>query len=390
MGKLRVAFTLIGGKSWTGGYNYLLNLVRALDNYKAEYIEPIMFFGDDVDEDEMKPFSALSGVKVVRSTVFDQQHANMRLIRALVFGKDNAVQRVFSENRVDCVFEAAQFHGWRSGYPSVAWIPDFQHRCLSGMFNPIAYWKRELGFRAQIYSGRTVMLSSEDSSKVCEKLYHSVAGRIHTVPFAVPMPSNIDAAMARSTADRYGLPARYYILPNQFWRHKNHMLVIDALDSLKKDGHTDIVVATTGHTEDPRHPDYFSTLQSKITEYSLESQFRVLGRIPYQDLLPLVFASEALINPSLFEGWSTTVEEAKALGVPMILSDIDVHIEQTAGNARYFDRYSARALTEALLDSPKRMISSIEQLSATNEKRMAVFADKFVSTIRHAIHSQTS
>ena len=47
------------------------------------------------------------------------------------------------------------------------------------------------------------------------------------------------------------------------------------------------------------------------------------------------FAS-ALINPSRSEGWSTTVEEAKSFGVPMILSDIDVHREQTGGTARYF------------------------------------------------------
>jgi glycosyltransferase involved in cell wall biosynthesis len=387
MGKLRVAFTLIGGKSWTGGYNYLLNLVRALDTYMAQSVEPIIFFSDDVDVDEMSPFLDVSGAEVVKSPVFDQQHASRRLIHALVFGRDNAVQRVFRDYRIDCVFEAAQFHGWRSGFPSVAWIPDFQHKCLPGMFGPLAYWKREIGFRAQIGSRRTIMLSSEDSRAVCEKLYRSVAGRIYTVPFAVPMPSNIDEAMARFTADRYGLPESYYILPNQFWRHKNHMLVIDALASLKQKGHTGIVIAATGHTVDPRHPDYFSTLQSRIAEYSLESQFRILGKIPYADLLPLVFSSEALINSSLFEGWSTTVEEAKALGVPMILSDLDVHIEQTEGDARYFDRFSVKALEEALLSPPEKKIFSIEKLSLANEKRMEIFADKFVKTVQHAIQS---
>lgn len=388
MAKLRVAFTLIGGKSWAGGYNYLLNLFRALDDYMAQSIEPIIFFGDDFDVDEISPFLDLSGAKVVKSSVFNRQYASKRLIYALVFGRDNAVQRVFRDNRIDCIFEAAQFHGWRSEFPSVAWIPDFQHKCLPGMFGPLAYWKREIGFRAQIASKRTIMLSSEDSKAVCEELYRPAAGRIYTVPFAVPIPSNIDAAMARSTADKYGLPKRYYILPNQFWLHKNHMLVIDALASLKQKGNMDIVVAATGLTVDFRHPKYFSILQAKIAECSLESQFRILGKIPYADLIQLVFASEALINPSLFEGWSTTVEEAKALGVPMILSDIDVHFEQTCGDARYFKRHSESALVAALIDPPKRKISGIEQLTSINEQRRAIFADKIVKTIRYAIQSK--
>ena len=46
-------------------------------------------------------------------------------------------------------------------------------------------------------------------------------------------------------------------------------------------------------------------------------------------------ASVALLNPSHFEGWSTTVEEARALGVPMLLSDLDVHLEQAQGIARF-------------------------------------------------------
>ena len=50
----------------------------------------------------------------------------------------------------------------------------------------------------------------------------------------------------------------------------------------------------------------------------------------------LMRTSMALINPSRFKGWSTTVEEAKSFGVPLILSDIDVHREQTDGTARYF------------------------------------------------------
>ncbi len=48
-------------------------------------------------------------------------------------------------------------------------------------------------------------------------------------------------------------------------------------------------------------------------------------------MLVLLAHAVAVINPSRFEGWSSSVEEAKALGKPLIVSDIPVHREQVAG-----------------------------------------------------------
>lgn len=49
----------------------------------------------------------------------------------------------------------------------------------------------------------------------------------------------------------------------------------------------------------------------------VDSNFRHLGLIPYNDVFALNAACDALMNPSKFEGWSTPVEEAKALGTPL-------------------------------------------------------------------------
>ena len=56
----------------------------------------------------------------------------------------------------------------------------------------------------------------------------------------------------------------------------------------------------------------------------------------------------ALINPSLSEGWSTTVEEGKSLGVPMLLSDLRVHREQAGDRAYYFDPEAAGQLASLM------------------------------------------
>jgi glycosyltransferase involved in cell wall biosynthesis len=58
--------------------------------------------------------------------------------------------------------------------------------------------------------------------------------------------------------------------------------------------------------------------------------------------------SIAVLQPSLFEGWSTVVEDARVVGRPVILSDIAVHREQNPPGARFFAGESAVALAREL------------------------------------------
>lgn len=381
---IRVAFTLIGGKNWIGGYNYLLNLVRALSVYRPDAITPVLFFGEDIVPADAVPFEQIAGVEVVRHAAFDEMRKKSALIRSMVFGRDKMVQSLFNKLRIDVVFECAQFNGWRLEQPAIAWIPDFQHRALPHLFTKSAYLKREIGLRAQVISGRTIMLSSEDSRKDCERFYPSAVGRTQVVSFAVPATPRSSTVESKEVTDKYELPAKYFFMPNQFWQHKNHLLVAEALSLLKARGRDDVVVVTTGRTSDPRLPQYFSNLQTLIAERGIEKQFRILGLVPYGDLAPLMQASEALVNPSLFEGWSTTVEEAKAAGVPMLLSDLDVHREQAQGLAQFFDRYSASSLAEALIGDFFKDTTSDECLASAAQIRMKNFADTFVLLVQTA------
>lgn len=70
--------------------------------------------------------------------------------------------------------------------------------------------------------------------------------------------------------------------------------------------------------------------------------------IPYQDMASLMYHSVAVINPSFFEGWSTTVEEVKSYGKKIILSDIEVHREQNPKHAIYFSPENAGELADIL------------------------------------------
>jgi glycosyltransferase involved in cell wall biosynthesis len=380
---LRVAFTNIPRRLWAGGHNYQNNLFRALNRYRPGAVLPVVFAGMSDDSAEVAALSRIPGVEVVQSPVFDRRRSG--LVAALVFGLDRAAANQFQAKHIDLVFESARFFGWRLPFPVVAWFPDFQHRKLPQFFSPVARWRRDLGFRAQIASDRYIMLSSESALRDFRRFYPSPTNDISVVRFATqPAPGLLTANISVVLA-QYNLPRRYFYLPNQFWRHKNHRIVVDALTILTQRG-VDVVVAVSGSSEDPREPDYFNDLMQKIKCRGLEANFRYLGMIPLDHVYALLRASMALINPSQFEGWSTTVEEAKSFNVPMILSNIDVHREQTNGEALYFGVDDPKALADHLLNVSQLAEQPVVRgLQPNLDERVRVFAADFVRVIQSAV-----
>ena len=380
---IRVAFTMIPRGIWAGGYNYQINLFAALNRYRLGEITPVVFAGEQADAADLDAFGRIPGVETVKSAAFDRRRSG--LAAALSLGLDYAAVTEFRKRKVDVVFESARFFGWRLPYPAVAWFPDFQHQRLPQLFSPAAQRQREFGFRVQIASSRTIMLSSESALRDCQRFYPGLADRTCVVRFASQPSPELLTANPVDVIGQYELPSNYYYLPNQFWRHKNHQVVVDALKILAKRG-DDVVLAASGSKHDAREPEYFDTVMRQVVECGLEKNFRYLGMVPLPHVYALLRAATALINPSRFEGWSTTVEEAKSFGVPMILSNIDVHREQTGGGASYFDINDPSSLADLLaLGSRKPQPASIRDLLPNVGTRVAAFASDFVGTVRRAM-----
>ena len=96
---------------------------------------------------------------------------------------------------------------------------------------------------------------------------------------------------------------------------------------------------------------HVDALEAFIAGNSLERNLLILGLIPYEDVLFMMRNCVAVINPSRFEGWSSTVEEAKSLGKRILLSNISVHREQSPENARYFDPDDVAGLCSHIVEA---------------------------------------
>lgn len=387
----RVGFTLIGGKKWTGGYNYLINLFTILSLEMPDSLFPFLFVGNDVSEADLLPFLRIPGCAVIRDPAFNSDRRSGVLLRSVFLGLDPVINRALQKAKIDVVFESGIFLGWRFKLPTIAWIPDLQHRFLPHLFGKISWVRRELGFRLQIWSDRIIMCSSQDTLENIERIYPSAKDRVSAVRFAIKSHKLVSKEIARAVADRHGFPVQYFFMPNQFWAHKNHRLVLDALKILSNRGISCVIVAS-GQQSDPRDEHYAPSLLADIQNAGLQKTFLTPGLLPYDDLPFLMQASDALINPSLFEGWSTTVEEAKAASIPMILSDIPVHREQAGKEAIYFNPNSPEALADALMNfsllgKNKKMQRDISGGAAA--KRSREFAYDFFNIVERAIRNNS-
>ena len=310
------------------------------------------------------------------------------VVGALLLGRNAAMQSLCECSGCDVVFEAADYLGWRFSRPCLAWVPDFQDRHLPQLFSSWGRHRRSFGLRLQLLTGRTVLLSSEDAQNDCEKFYPRSKQRTAVARFAVQpalQPGENDPALVSVLH----LPPRFFYLPNQYWLHKNHARVIDAMGLLRDRG-VAAVVASSGNPKDPRHAGYFAELQSKVTAQGLDANFLFLGNVSAREVAVLMRSAIAVLNPSLCEGWSTTVEEAKSIGARLILSDLKVHREQTLSQAEFFDPRDSESIATTLervwLEDAIQPSLERQQAAAVHaQNRIREFAFQFARACDNAI-----
>jgi len=388
---IRVAIPILDATRWTGGFNYLCNLLEALKEYAPGQIEPFLYAmrpGDLKSADQLSARSAGAPIVISQS---DSRSQNWRAaFDTIVLQRHHSLERELRRARIDLVFQHSAWFGTRFGLPTLVWIPDFQHRYLPQLFTRPAYIKRELGYRALCHSATLIMLSSETVRQDCEKFYPDSRRKTAVTRFAVRAAPIAEDAELSELRQRYSLPERFFYLPNQFWKHKNHLLVTEAMARLRDQG-CEFTVIASGSMNDGRDKSYPESVVQQVKTRGLEGMVRFLGFIPREDIPRLMQASIAVINPSLFEGWSTVVEEAKALAVPLILSDLTVHREQAPAGALYFDPADADALAAAMrqtwngpLPSKLRKLKAAEAMAAYEGARKG-FADCFALACQEAL-----
>ncbi len=339
---IRVGFVLdLDYNGWVGGLNYYRNLFKAIELMDDRKIKPIIFTGKKVN---LGTFNEFPEVEIIQSSLFDSfKMVRFAFRRALA--SDLLLERLLKKHNIDLLSHYG-YLGAKAKIPTIGWIPDFQHRHFPEFFSQEEIEERNRHFGRMCSLCSYIILSSFDAKNDLESFYRSCSksGVLHFVDSST---STINATKLEVLKKNYNFSGDYFYIPNQFWKHKNHSVVVEALKILRS-RKQNVLVLATGPTSDHRNKDYFNSFEESLKQSNLQDYFRILGFVPYSDIIGFMENTISLINPSLFEGWSTTVEEAKSLGKRIILSDIPVHREQAPKGGVFFNPKNPEELAEAM------------------------------------------
>lgn len=327
--RLQLSIEIMEDANWLGGSIYIDNLLAALSVLPVESCPGVRLRLLSSPTSHLA--KRLSGYPVVGEASWSNIAGNLitgarRIHRALV-RRLPWIGRLSSAPHNELffpTFDVAQ--QWRK---NLYWIPDFQPHHLPDLFEPQELSLRIKSFGDIANQNGIVLLSSNAALDDFKRFYPDATVEPRVWSFCSSIePGSVESC--QEVVSRYALPEKFLYIANQFWRHKDHATAFEALQILRDKG-MEVPLVCTGLQNDRRDPTYFETLKSELARHGLQRQVHFLGLVPREDQIQFFRAAVAVVQPSRFEGWSTVIEDAKALGRPIIASDIAVHKEQLAG-----------------------------------------------------------
>jgi glycosyltransferase involved in cell wall biosynthesis len=142
---------------------------------------------------------------------------------------------------------------------------------------------------------------------------------------------------------RLKLPERFVFFPAQFWRHKNHLRLIEAF-RLVVSSEPDLRLVLTGNRGEEYEP-----VMSRIASTGLTPNITHLGYVEQKDLQAIYQLALALVMPSLYESVSIPIFEAFQLGTPVVAANVLSLPDQVGDAGLLFDPLSSDAMARSIL-----------------------------------------
>ena len=297
-------------------------------------------------------------------------------IQSLIVRKNLFVDDILQKYPLDAVYPLQDFPvKTNTEAKLIFWRPDFQHKHYPEFFSRKVILGRHVRMKSMMRNSSNLVLSSNDAYEDLKKFY-SVPEKLNiNIYHFVSIIGDLQHVDIHELLVKYSLPTSYFLVSNQFHKHKNHKVVFEAVAQLKKAG-VRINLAITGRFPDASDSPYMTELHHILEENQLQDQIIMLGIIPRNDQLQLMRHSQAVVQPSLFEGWSTVIEDARSLQVPVIASNLNVNIEQLGETGTYFNPHNVEELVEILRNYPMRDLK--QKLYADYEVRVKEGAKELI------------
>ncbi|MFB0498229.1 glycosyltransferase involved in cell wall biosynthesis [Mucilaginibacter sp. OAE612] len=375
----RIGLSYTYNENWIGGTYYIENLVNALNALNDEEKPHIVLLTDSY-ESFWTAQQKFNYPYISFQLGSGEANKGFQLLNRITNRLFKI--RLFSQKikALDAVFPYYKSEQQSAAKKKIYWVADFQEHFAPEFFSEDDIASRLQNQQEIQASAGHLIVSSNTALGHFKSIFPKHTVKVSVLPFAVAHPSYQDINI-KLLLEKYRLPARYFICPNQFWKHKNQLVVLKSVKELKTEG-IEITVAFTGNTNDYRNPHYFTEMKAFVEDNNIGNNVKFLGFIDRRDQLQLMNNAIAIIQPSLFEGWSTVVEDAKLMNKFLLVSDIEIHREQLVNSsACFFNPHNVNQLAQLLQQSSEHQTPPPLFESNTYHESVKKFGRTFLQII---------
>ena len=343
--KKRIGIYFMSGANWLGGVYYLINLVNSFNylSFNEDDAPHFVVFYCNASEGFIKLFK-YPNIEFVKLQEFDEKKT---FLKSILLRKNLFLTQKIKEQNIDGLYPFNNFpSATKSNIKLISWYPDLQHKFYPEYFTSFNLWQREYRLKCLLKNSKNLVVSSHTVKSHFDKFYDLKRLNVKVLQF-VSLTEGMKQVDKMDLLKKYNIREPYFMVSNQFYKHKDHYTVLKAIDILKREGKV-FQVVLTGKMQDYRDPKHISELKAFIQNKNLAGSIRLLGVIPRDEQLSLMKFASSVIQPSLFEGWSTVVEDVKSLNASIIASDIEIHKEQLTTNGLLFEASNANSLAEKM------------------------------------------
>lgn len=296
-------------------------------------------------------------------------HAAYMVSGLLKRGGTRRVLKQLGADLLFCPFTAPTFFDRR--IPTVCTIYDLQFAAYPQFFEPEDVAYRKSTFLDACRKAEMLVAISDYSRESAIAFAKLAPGNVTTIALRMAERMPADTNEASGILDQLGLePARYLLYPANFWRHKNHEMLLTAFGMACANGlPKDIKLVLTGAPGSRKE-----FIQAATVAMGLGDRFVFPGYLSDTALSVVLNHACGLVFPSLYEGFGLPVLEAMSSGVPVTCSNVTALPEVAGDAAIFFDPRKPFDISQALVSLVSDEVLR-RQLIAKGTMRAKLFSD---------------
>lgn len=251
------------------------------------------------------------------------------LIKKIGYNKDTILNKIIRINKIDIIHCPNQYIPNNASAKLITTLHDVQELHFPEFFTAEQRAYRAVHFKDYIERADKVIVSYNHVKEDLIKFFDKNPKDINVLLIKM---NNLWFNKFKNIrfSKVQNVPEHFILYPANFWKHKNHERLIEAIKYIKIEKEIEIKLVLTGDY----NFDHGIYIKDLIKKYNLDSQIEVLGIVDEITLYNLYKTSLGVVIPTLYEAGSFPLMESILLEVPVICSNT-TSLPETIGDSEF-------------------------------------------------------